>query len=221
MRRLPEPLPFLPDSRATAGGFAGPGAGVKAGARSCRRRACWVVMSSRLEFREVGGSGIVAVVDGVEVTTLDGGDWDGLGPDEAQIVARMLQGWEPPPLDYDPEEHGDEIVPVEGAPGWYGYSPSRVPLRLPGGSEPEINSFDLDDFRALDGVPVAGCSCGGGVGCAALYARVAYRGRGAEVWWTIGDRPYVFPWNIYDGAIRQLLELTGEAPLLIDERPAS
>jgi hypothetical protein len=195
--------------------------GSQSGALSDRRGACWVAMSSRLEFRAVEGSGIVAVVDGVEVTTLDGGNWDGLSLDEAQIVARMLQGWEPPPLDYDPEGHEDERVPVEGAPGWYGYSPPKVPLRLPGGSAPEIDSFELDEFRAVDGVPVAGCSCGGGVGCSALYARVAYRGSGAEVWWNIGDRSYVFAWNIYDGAIRQLLELTGEAPLLIEERPAS
>jgi hypothetical protein len=174
-----------------------------------------VCVPSRLEFRDLEECGIVAVVDGVEVTTLGGGGWHGLSWEEPRIVARMLQGWEPPPLDGEPKEFLEKTTPIEGAPGWYGYSPSGVPLRLPGGDEPEIDSWDLEDFRDCGGVPVAGCGCGGGVGCAALYAQVA--SLGSRVAWTIRDRRFVFLRQEHDRAIRQLLELAGESPRLIDE----
>jgi hypothetical protein len=47
-------------------------------------------VSSRVEFRD-GPTGIVPVVDGIELTTLGGGGWAGLNVFEARIVARMLQ----------------------------------------------------------------------------------------------------------------------------------
>jgi hypothetical protein len=176
-----------------------------------------VAVSSRLEFRDLDDCGIVAVVDGVEVTTLGGGGWNGLSWEEPQVVARMLQGWEPPPREDDSEEFRERATPIEGAPGWYGYSPSRVPLRLPGGDGPEIDSWDLEEFRDCEGIPVAGCGCGGGVGCAALLAQVV--SVGSQVTWTIGDRRFVFSQQEHDRAIRQLLELVGETPRLIDENP--
>jgi hypothetical protein len=173
---------------------------------------------SELEFRDLGEGGIIAVVDGIDLTTFpaDGG-LEGLSPDEARVVARMLQGWEPPPLEDDSEELAETAKPVEGAPGFYSIDAPRVRFRLPGGDEPEVDSRDLDEFRDLEGVPIAGCSCGGGVGCATLYVEVAYAVRGDDVTWTVEDRRFVFPREHYRRAIRQLLERVNETPRLIDE----
>jgi hypothetical protein len=128
----------------------------------------------------------------------------------------MLQGWERPPLEYDSEELARRAVRVKSAPGWYSFDPPTVPLRLPGDAEPEVDAWDLDEFRGLDGVPIAGCGCRGGVGRAALHVQVAYLGHGDEVTWTVDDLNSL-PRERYDGAIRQLLERVREAPRLIGE----
>ncbi len=50
--------------------------------------------------------------------------------DEAQVVARMLQGWEPPPLKFDPEEFAETTLTSRRRAGMVRLCAPRLPLRL-------------------------------------------------------------------------------------------
>lgn len=96
---------------------------------------------------------------------------------------------------------------------------------LPGGDAPVVDVGDLEserghDERTFRGVPLVECECGGGIGCWAGRTQVGFADD--TVYWTIDAEPdvsvnFAFPRWQYREAIRQLLELLGEAPVLIDE----
>lgn len=164
------------------------------------------------------GSGIVPFIDGHDLRTLNVGAqrMHGLSPFEAAVVARMLQGWEPPPVDTSLRLQASDLRPGE----WRGYTPlapgtredplPSVPVTLPGGSWPVCESWQLDEFRSLPGIPLL---VDDGIGCCALYVRVS--GSNSQPTWDIDGTIIEFTPVGYARGIQQLLVLAGEEPGLI------
>ena len=165
-----------------------------------------------------GHRGIAAAVDGQPLDRVLG--HPGMVPhpfrrDEWRITARTLQGWVPRDLGLVREQW----VPVgpSTASGGYGYTPvrpiTRVLVTLPGGDRPEVLADDVDTLISYDCVPLLGCECGSGVGCA--HESVAVTFERGKVHWTHGPLELIFTRTQYDRAIKDLLVLLGEAPRLI------
>lgn len=137
--------------------------------------------------------------------------------DEWRITARTLQGWMPQELGLDREE----FVPVgkpsrERSPYWVAMRQvTEVLVTLPGGDRPEVLAEDVEGLVSYDSVPMLGCDCGGGVGCAHESVTVSFER--AFVRWEHGRLLFRFARTAYDAAIEELLVLLGEAPRLISD----
>jgi hypothetical protein len=186
-------------------------------------------MSSRLGFVATATTqGILPVVDEVEFPRLLGRSLDGLARVDAQIAARLLQGWELPPLAPASEPVRAPVPrPRRGPAGAdyralyrYGFVPLSSPhepapryVVLPGGDEPQVNEQNFDEFRNREGIPVASSQYG--IDDDSIDVVVAHHRD--RVVWTVGEFEFIFPQKRYDNAMRELLLLAGEEPLLIDE----
>jgi hypothetical protein len=165
--------------------------------------------------------GIVPVVDRERLDGLvlgpDGG-WSGLSRGEASLAARLLQGWCASELGLERAEWRTVAKPAGRSPrgsASYAAEPvTEVLATLPGGDRPDVEARGLDDYDSTR-VPVMSCSCGGGIGCAALEVEVTFaRDR---VHWRINDHRLEFSNGPYFAAVRELLALAGESPVLITE----
>jgi hypothetical protein len=175
---------------------------------------------STIQFVE-GVDGIVPIVDRERLDErLLGpeGGWSGLSRGEASLAARLLQGW--CASDLGMERAGRRTVrkPIaQGLGGWASYaaeSITEVVVTLPGGDHPVVDAWGLEDHNSTR-ASVMSCTCGGGIGCAALEVEVSFaRDR---VSWRISDRWFDFAAGAYFAAIRELLSLAGESPVLIGD----
>jgi hypothetical protein len=194
------------------------------------QRSQWAIlvcMSSRLGFVDSPTThGIVPVVDEVEFPRLLGRSVDGLARVDAQIAARLLQGWELP-AQSPASEPARALAPQprRGPAGAtyrqlfrFGFVAARdyPELRyvmLPGGDEPRIEEGHLDDFRDREGIPVASSPYGLSDESIDVVV-VHHRDR---VVWSVGELEFTFPQKRYDNAMRELLALVGESPRLVGE----
>jgi hypothetical protein len=162
--------------------------------------------------------GIVPVIDGRRLDDLIGeSGWAGLWDVEAPVVARLVQGWRPSHLGRaraefrpvgEPIGRGDgrALQPVEPI--------TKVLATLPGGDHPELEASEVD-LDGYPGVPIMGCGCGGGIGCAALDAEISFSRN--RVLWVVRDHQFEFHRGRYDAAVQDFLRLVGEAPVLISD----
>jgi hypothetical protein len=164
--------------------------------------------------------GIVPIVDRERLDRRVGEPgWSGLWGVEARVAARLLQGWRPSHLGLDRAEYRPSGTPIATGPdGWTAVPVdpiTEVVAILPGGDHPEVDGSEIAHLASRDGVPVMGCSCGGGVGCAALEVELSFaRDR---VFWSVGQHRFDFGSGSYFAAVRNLLHLLGEAPVLITD----
>ena len=162
--------------------------------------------------------GIVPLVDGRRVDDLIGEPgWAGLGDAEAPVVARLVQGWQPTHVGRARAEFRPMGEPTRRGHGWAVQpveSITQVLATLPGGDHPELEASEVD-FDQYPGVPILGCGCGGGIGCAGLDVEISFSRN--RVHWVVRDHRFEFHRGRYDAAVQDFLRLVGEAPVLISD----